>query len=54
MQTLLPGITAERVPTSRLTTAVLSVTGRTGEPVMSDFVSPCHTNLLFMRDPIVS
>jgi pimeloyl-ACP methyl ester carboxylesterase len=31
-QTLLPGITAERVPTSRLTTAVLSVRGRAGWP----------------------
>jgi hypothetical protein len=36
MQTLLPGITAERLPTSRLTAAVLSVTGRTGEPVLCD------------------
>ncbi len=30
MQTLLPGITAERVPTSRLTVGMLSVTGRPG------------------------
>ena len=30
METLLPGSTLERVPTSRLTTAVLSVTGRAG------------------------
>ena len=29
MDTLLPGITAERVPTSRLTVNVLSVAGRT-------------------------
>ena len=28
MDMLLPGITAERVPTSRLTVAVLSVAGR--------------------------
>src|SRR5215831_12718581 len=28
METLLPGVTAERVPTGRLTVAVLSVTGR--------------------------
>ena len=28
METLLPGMTAERVPTSRLTVAVLSVAGR--------------------------
>jgi hypothetical protein len=30
METLLPGITAERMPTSRLTVAVLSVADRTG------------------------
>jgi pimeloyl-ACP methyl ester carboxylesterase len=34
MDTLLPGITAQRVPTSRLTVNVLSVTGRTGPPVL--------------------
>jgi pimeloyl-ACP methyl ester carboxylesterase len=34
METLLPGITAERIPTSRLTVAMLSVTGRTGPPVL--------------------
>jgi len=34
MQTLLPGITAERVPTSRLNLAVLSVAGRAGQPVL--------------------
>ncbi|HEX3714526.1 MAG TPA: alpha/beta hydrolase [Trebonia sp.] len=34
MQTLLPGITAQRVPTSRLTTAVLTAAGRDGEPVL--------------------
>jgi pimeloyl-ACP methyl ester carboxylesterase len=34
MQTLLPGVTAERVPTSRLAAAVLSVAGRTGQPVL--------------------
>jgi pimeloyl-ACP methyl ester carboxylesterase len=34
MQTLLPGIAVERVPTERLTMAVLSVAGRTGEPVL--------------------
>ena len=33
-QTLLPGITAERVPTGRLTMAVLSATGRAGQPVL--------------------
>ena len=30
METLLPGITLERAPTSRLTVAVLSVAGRAG------------------------
>ena len=34
MDTLLPGITAERVPTSRLTVNALSVAGRTGPPVL--------------------
>jgi len=34
MDTLLPGITAERVPTSRLTVAVLSVAGRSGPAVL--------------------
>src|ERR1700746_2905325 len=34
MDTLLPGITAERMPTSRLTVAVLSVAGRTGPAVL--------------------
>ncbi|HEX3751485.1 MAG TPA: hypothetical protein VHW06_13070 [Streptosporangiaceae bacterium] len=34
METLLPGITARRVPTDRLTAAVLEATGRTGPPVL--------------------
>ena len=34
METLLAGITLKRVPTSRLTVAVLSVTGRTGPAVL--------------------
>ena len=34
MKTLLPGVTAERVPTDRLTVAVLSVTGRAGQAVL--------------------
>jgi pimeloyl-ACP methyl ester carboxylesterase len=34
MKTLLPGVTAERVPAGRLTVAVLSVTGRAGQPVL--------------------
>src|SRR3984957_25357 len=34
MDTLLPGITAQRVPTSRLTVNVLEVAGRTGPAVL--------------------
>ena len=34
MQTLLPGITWERVPTRRLTMGVLSAAGRSGQPVL--------------------
>jgi pimeloyl-ACP methyl ester carboxylesterase len=34
METLLPGVNAQRVPTGRLTVAVLSVTGRTGPAVL--------------------
>ncbi len=34
MDTLLPGISAERLPTSRLTVNTLSVAGRTGPPVL--------------------
>jgi hypothetical protein len=34
METLLPGVTAERVPTGRLTVAMLSVTGREGPAVL--------------------
>jgi pimeloyl-ACP methyl ester carboxylesterase len=34
MDTLLPGITAQRIPTSRLTVNVLSVAGRTGPAVL--------------------
>ena len=34
METLLPGVTAERVPAGRLTVAVLSVTGRDGPAVL--------------------
>src|SRR5215471_3175090 len=34
MQALLSGITAERVPTRRLNTTVLTVSGRTGQPVL--------------------
>ena len=34
METLLPGIMSERMPTSRLTVAVLSVAGRSGAAVL--------------------
>jgi hypothetical protein len=34
METLLPGVTSERVATGRLGMALLSVAGRTGEPVL--------------------
>src|ERR1700743_3738497 len=34
METLLPGITARRVPTDRLTCAVLEATGPAGSPVL--------------------
>ena len=34
MEKLLPGITSERMATSRLTVAVLSVTGRSGPAVL--------------------
>ena len=52
MQTLLPGITAERVPTSRLTTAVLSVTGRTGHPVL--FVHGNVSSSLFWQPTMLA
>ena len=52
MQTLLPGITAERVPTSRLTTAVFSVTGRTGDPVL--FVHGNVSSSLFWQPAMLA
>jgi pimeloyl-ACP methyl ester carboxylesterase len=52
MQTLLPGITAERVPTSRLTTAVLSVTGRIGDPVL--FVHGNVSSSLFWQPTMLA
>ncbi len=45
MDTLLPGITLEHVPTSRLTTAVLSVPGRTGPGTESTAVLFVHGNV---------
>jgi pimeloyl-ACP methyl ester carboxylesterase len=52
MQALLPGITAERVPTRRLNTAVLSVTGRAGEPVL--FVHGNVSSSLFWQPTMLA
>src|SRR6201986_133043 len=52
MQTLLPGITAERVPTSRLTMAVLSVAGRTGPAVL--FVHGNVSSSLFWQPTMLA
>src|ERR1700745_862881 len=52
MQTLLPGITLERVPTRLLTTAVLSVAGRTGPPVL--FVHGNVSSSLFWQPTMLA
>jgi pimeloyl-ACP methyl ester carboxylesterase len=52
METLLPGISAERVRTSRLTTAVLSVTGRTGQPAL--FVHGNVSSSLFWQPTMLA
>jgi pimeloyl-ACP methyl ester carboxylesterase len=52
VQTLLPGIAAERVPTSRLTAAVLSVPGRTGDPVL--FVHGNVSSSLFWQPTMLA
>ena len=52
METLLPGITLERVPTSRLTVAVLSVTGRTGPAVL--FVHGNVSSSLFWQPTMLA
>jgi pimeloyl-ACP methyl ester carboxylesterase len=52
MRTLLPGITQERVLTSRLTTAVLSATGRTGPPVL--FVHGNVSSSLFWQPTMLA
>ena len=52
METLLPGISAERVRTSRLTMAVLSVTGRTGQPVL--FVHGNVSSSLFWQPTMLA
>ena len=52
MKTLLPGITAERVPTSRLTVNVLSVPGRTGPAVL--FVHGNVSSSLFWQPAMLA
>ena len=52
MQTLLPGITMERVRTGRLTTAVLSVSGRAGDPVL--FVHGNVSSSLFWQPTMLA
>src|SRR3984957_19429559 len=52
METLLPGITLERVPTSRLTTAVLSATGRAGPAVL--FVHGNVSSSLFWQPTMLA
>src|ERR1700759_3334758 len=52
METLLPGIIARRVPTDRLTSAVLEVTGRTGPPVL--FVHGNVSSSLFWQPTMLA
>ena len=52
METLLPGITAERLATSRLTAGVLSVTGRTGPAVL--FVHGNVSSSLFWQPTMLA
>src|SRR5215472_1284717 len=52
METLLPGITAERVPTSRLTMAMLSVPVRSGDPVL--FVHGNVSSSLFWQTTMLA
>src|SRR5580693_7656074 len=52
MDTLLPGITLARVPTSRLTVAVRSVTGRTGPAVL--FVHGNVSSSLFWQSTMLA
>src|ERR1700744_4665979 len=52
METLLPGITARRVPTDRLTSAVLEATGRTGPPVL--FVHGNVSSSLFWQPTMLA
>jgi pimeloyl-ACP methyl ester carboxylesterase len=52
METLLPGIVAERVPTSRLVMALLSVPVRSGEPVL--FVHGNVSSSLFWQTTMLA
>ena len=52
MDTLLPGIEAERVPTSRLTTNLLSVAGRSGPAVL--FVHGNVSSSLFWQPTMLA
>src|SRR5262245_31888291 len=52
METLLPGVTAERVPAGRLTVAVLSVTGRAGPAVL--FVHGNVSSSLFWQPAMLA
>src|SRR6266513_3235027 len=52
MKTLLPGVTAERVPTGRLTVAVLSVAGRAGQAVL--FVHGNVSSSLFWQPTMLA
>ena len=52
MDTLLPGISAQRVPTGRLATGVLSVAGRTGPAVL--FVHGNVSSSLFWRPTMLA
>jgi pimeloyl-ACP methyl ester carboxylesterase len=52
METLLPGITAERVATARLTVAVLSVPGRSGPAVL--FVHGNVSSSLFWQPSMLA
>src|ERR1700748_2996578 len=52
METLLPGISAHRVPTDRLTVAVLEADGRTGSPVL--FVHGNVSSSLFWQPTMLA
>src|ERR1700727_3023470 len=52
METLLPGIRSQRIPTDRLTANVLEVTGRTGPPVL--FVHGNVSSSLFWQPTMLA